>query len=60
MSSRTLMKHFLTHSLCALALLTLASACRSSSLPELETKLEPQGASDTLALVTYIGQPPAL
>lgn len=58
MSSCTPMKKLLSRSLVALALLTLVSACRSSSsLPELETKLERQGASDTLALVTYIGQP---
>ena len=57
MSSYTPMKKLLSRSLGALALLTLVSACRSSSLPELETKLERQGASDTLALVTYIGQP---
>ncbi len=57
MSSYTPMKKLLSRSLGALALLVFASACRSSSLPELETKLERQGASDTLALVTYIGQP---
>ena len=51
------MKKLLSRSLGALALLMLVSACRSSSLPELETKLERQGSSDTLALVTYIGQP---
>ena len=56
MTSCTPMKKLLSRSLGALALLMLVSACRSSSLPELETKLERQGASDTLALVTHIGR----